>query len=604
MAWRLASSPHPRLVETDLIPPEILSWVAWVLSLTAQEVMLFLAGFVPAAVLTLTIGKYLLIYILRQFGLYSPGLYAALPRLPWRSLYRAYLIFARIKTNIFGSRLAGQGGFASSLWAKNCLYTPDQILLGRAPIFNYKTAQPVGLPIERHMFVSAMTGAGKSVWMKGMVALYQGSMFLTDPKNEIARDIAPLDTAREWITLHPYEPAISGQVNPFDCIKLALSKSQSDAIRWANYIGQSFIETPTDSKQPYFTDASRGFLVGLLLYVLAHHPKEEHNLGAVRALIVHGLRVYNEDGSLESTPEESRALLYKFMLESDAFDGAIAGAAAPFINASKETRGNLESTLQERTKVLDIPSIAHMLQRTTRPLSELKTCRDYVLSFAPSITSLKGELKDLARLLCNMVIFTFETTTGKNGQSLMVVDEFNAQGYNQAIETALPIARSMGLTCVVVAQDIEGVKASYPKTWKSFIGNADVALFMATNHPDNLRHISQSLGKTTLFDTHHQTGQQTPRQTEVMSAELTGRFLSPREGNLIAFYVGARALKLKLVRFYDELPVTRYLPDPDFKEPILKRFSRLMLWPLIRWKKHRVQRRAQRRISQDQGEKA
>ena len=37
------------------------------------------------------------------------------------------------------------------------------------------------------------------------------------------------------------------------------------------------------------------------------------------------------------------------MLKNPAYEGAIAGAAAPFINASAETTGNLEATLQEKT---------------------------------------------------------------------------------------------------------------------------------------------------------------------------------------------------------------------------------------------------------------
>lgn len=53
-------------------------------------------------------------------------------------------------------------------------------------------------------------------------------------------------------------------------------------------------------------------------------------MGTVRDLIVSGLRVFNEDGSLETTPEEELALLHKMMLECPCFSEAIAGGAVVF----------------------------------------------------------------------------------------------------------------------------------------------------------------------------------------------------------------------------------------------------------------------------------
>lgn len=571
--------------------PELLAWVQSLQNLTSEQWLKISLALVVAGLVTLFTLKNLLIFVLRQFGLYSPELYSFLPRLPWRMPYNIYCYLAYWREQLFTFGARASGGFGSYKAAMLRLFRPYMFLIGRVYFGGLALFQPVGVRIERHILVIAMTGAGKSVAMKGAIALWKNSAFIIDPKNEIGRDLALLDARRTWITLHPYAPDITGQVNPFDCITEALKISPSHAIRVAHYIGQSFIETPSDAKQPYFTDASRGFLVGVLLFVVATLPPEQHNLGTVRDLIVFGLRVYKDDGTLESTQEEARALLYKLMMECEAFNGAIAGSASPFITASAETRGNLESTLQEKTKVLDIPSVRHMLQRTTRPLSELKSSNDYVLSFAPSISSLKGELKDLARLLTNLVIFTFEVTKHKNGQCLAVVDELNAQGHNSSLETALPIARSMGLSICAIAQDIEGIKSIYPRTWKAFIGNADVTLFLGTNHPDNLKFISEALGKNTLCDTDPQTGKESFRDVEVMTAEQVGRFLSPDSGNMIAFLTGRRALKLKLAKFYEELPVTRYLPDPDHKEPMLRRLSRFVFWPLIAWRKYRATQR-------------
>ncbi|MCY7297385.1 type IV secretory system conjugative DNA transfer family protein [Alteromonas sp. a30] len=286
----------------------------------------------------------------------------------------------------------------------------------------------------------------------------------------------------------------------------------------------------------------------------------------------------HEDGSLESSTEEARELLDQQLLQNPHFEGAISAQASAFINASGDTKSSLIATLQEQTKWLDFPTVRHMLMQTTRPLSEAKTRDDIVLSFVVPVLSLREELQPLLRAFTNFTTYTFEAVKHKKGQCLCIIDEVQAQGYNQTLEVALPVARSYGQSIVAIAQDIEGMKAAYPKTYRSFEGNADAVLFMASNHPDNLKHISDVLGKRSWVKRNPRTGQEAQRWTaSVMSAEQVKRFLSPHHGNLIAVLAGGRALKLKITNYFHELPVTRYQADPDHKEPLRKRIPRFLL---------------------------
>lgn len=216
------------------------------------------------------------------------------------------------------------------------------------------------------------------------------------------------------------------------------------------------------------------------------------------------------------------------------------------------------------------------------PLSVLKTRNDVVFTLNIPLYSLREELRDVARLIQNLVCYTFESVKPRKGTCLMVVDEVQAQGYNQSLEISLPVARSQGLLIVAITQDVEGLKASYPKTYQGFIGGADVVLWMGSAHPQNLTMLSQILGKKTIIEKDKHTSRKSYRDVEVMSPEQIGRFLDPTNGNMIVTRAGKRAWRLKIDPYFTALPVWRYCPDPDHSEALLRRISRFVLSPFIR----------------------
>lgn len=522
--------------------------------------------------------KTLLLWWLRAIGLHSPSLYRFLPRIPWRSVYRVKMAFALWVEQVLRMGKRSTGGFASMLATLSLIHTKRTVFMGRAWAWGFGLMQPVGIDITRHLAVFAMTGAGKTTWLMTMLAQWRGSAWVIDPKGQITAALARCDKKREWVVLNPYDPTSTHQWNPFDDIKAAMQREGDEAaVKWAMRLAQALIVTPAGSKQPYFADTSRGFVAGLALHMLSHHPEEDHTLGALRQLIVHGYRVFNEDGSLESTTEEAHALLHKAMASNPAFDGAVAGGAAGFISASGETLGNLASTLQEQTKWLDLPSVRHMLATTTRPLSEVKTRSDIVFSLVVPVLSLREELKPLLRLFTNFTTYTFEAVKEKKGQCMCIIDEVQAQGYNQTLEVALPVARSYGQTIVAIAQDLEGMKAAYPNSYQSFVGNADAVMWMGSNHPMNLQTICKTLGKRTFVSKDPRTRKPQYREVNVMEAEQIARLLAPEHGTIIVTRAGKRALRLKNDPYFKALPVTAYDPAPDHREPWLRTFSRFLL---------------------------
>lgn len=517
------------------------------------------------------------ILITRAIGLYHPDQYRLWPRLPWRILVSAFvhIIIWFERTFWMGNRATG--GFANALETITLLFKPGHILLGRAFAWGFGLLQPVGIKVERHLFMYAMTGAGKTTALITILSTWRNSVLCIDPKATITNALFEHDW-RTWVVLDPYgiSNATSACFNAIDCIKVAMMREGVEiAVLWATRVAQAIVITPSSSRTPYFTDTARGYLVGVTLHVISYHPENEHNLPYIRSLLINGYRVYDEETGKEKTEEdESQQLLLRSMLNNKAFEGAVAGAAAAIISASGDTGGNVRSTLLEQTKWLDIPAVRNILRSTTMPLSDLKTRNDVVLSLTAPILSIREELSPLCRLLTNMTAYTFEYEKKKNGQCLTIIDELPSQGHNDTFEVMLAVARSYGQTILGISQNIDLMKKVYPKSWATFSGEADAVFWMATNHSDTAGHLSKVLGQKSHVRRDRYAGPKLYREVAVMDADQVKRFLTPGSNNLIVTRAGMRALKLKNEPYYKALPVWKYAADPDHKEAFLRRITR------------------------------
>lgn len=548
-------------------------------------IAVFYGGQIGAALFAV---RTLCISIGRQTGLTGPTVYAKFPRVPWRTPFKTYLKLKSWYERVFLLGKRSTGGFASLLATFTLLFTPGQVLVGRASFNGIGLLQPVGLNIKRHLMFYAMTGSSKTTSIIAMIATWIGSVFLIDPKSQVVDALADRDW-REWYVFAPYA-ANSACFNPFDVIKEAIKREGPQAaVRWALRIAEALIITEPGAKTPYFTNTARQYLAALILHVLTEHPEDEHNLPFVRDLIINGYTVYDEFKHLLSTPEEAHTLLMRAMLGNNAFE-IIAGGAQALQSASGETGGNVRSVLQEQTKWLDIPEVRAVMRHSTFSLTWLKTRHDVVFAFAAPIFSMREELAPVSRLLTNFTAYTFEAVKEKKGLCLAIWDELPSAGYNATVEVMLAVLRSMGMVVVAVSQSVELLRKVYPQSWKSFSGEADATIWAGGNHQDNVEHLRQILDRNTLVEKDRYSGRKSYRDVDVMTPDQIRRFLHPDSGNIIVTRAGDRALKLKAPYYFKELPVWQYAPDPDHKEALLRRIARFFF-----------DRRAKRAADPDRG---
>lgn len=557
------------------LPPELQAMVEQI-PLDTIETAILQYG-LPAA-LVLFFGRTVAIIILRAIGLYHPNQYRWWPRLiPWRKPFKAWMNVSMWVERVFLQGKQKTGGFAKELSMLTLMYTPKTLFLGRAYGWGVGLLQPIGVPVSRHIMIFAMSGAGKTTLLCTQVSLWKGSVSIIDPKSQITEVLARNDH-REWVIFRPYSPDDSAQFNIFDTIKeMAELEGNSSVVKWATRVGEALIITDPSSKNKYFTDSARSFLVSLILHVLTFFDESYHHLSFCRELIIHGVRVVDDEGNLETTPEEARDLLYKIMLENTVLGDSIPGGASIYASASAETSGNLLSTLQEKTKWLDLPTVSNMMKKTTKPFSQLKTRDDVVFSFCAPVLSIKEELAPLVRLYTNTTAYVFEAIKEKKGQCLQVVDELPAQGHNSTIQMTLPVARSYGITFLGIAQDLEALKQAYPQTYKGFIGNSDVTIWMGTAHESNLEYLSKVLGTKSHVTKDRYSRKKTFRDEPVLTPDQVGRLLQPDNGSIIVTRAGRRALRLKNDPYYTALPVTKYDPDPEHGDSFLRSITRFFL---------------------------
>ncbi len=344
--------------------------------------------------------------ILRALGLSHPNHFHRWPRLPWRLVWMPVLRFKEWRDEVFRMGKRATGGWASAAGMFSLMYRPGKVLLGRAYLWGFSLLQPIGMKCSRHLKLVAKTGAGKTVFMTTVVALWPGSVFLIDPKNQVTQVLRRL-SRKTWVVLDPFRLGgiRTACWNWFEEVWAAMEREGPQAaVRMAMKCAASLIITPAGDRTPFFPNSARAFAVSVLLFMLRYFPPERQNLVVFRALINRGL-----DGQTSDRQEAMDFLLYT-MVECDDFGGAIANGAAALKNAGEETRGNVLATLRQQTAWLDLPELVPVLAgRSSFLMPELKTRNDIVVSLIAPVGAIRGELAPFCRLLTNTVCHTFET---------------------------------------------------------------------------------------------------------------------------------------------------------------------------------------------------
>jgi len=359
-------------------------------------------------------------------------------------------------------------------------WKPGRVLLGRWE------QRLFGRDDDRHIVTVAGSRAGKSsTVLIPNLRRYPGSVFVIDPKGELARATAAhrARMGQRVFVLDPYDETgvPTASHNPFS--ELGMGKPEHVAADAAQLADALII---SNNKDPHWTDSAKNLIRGLTLYLMSSSSTLP-TLREVRRL-------------LNATPPELDAV-FTAMVESPAFDGIVANIGAAFLgkkeSGGRELQGIL-STAQEQTAPLD--DIVRITNRSDFKLSDLRSGKISIYLVLPAMRM--GTHYRWLRLVVQQALAAMERAPVPRGSLPVwfVLEEFPALGHMRSIETAAGLMAGFGVKLWSVLQDLTQLKTHYPHSWETFLGNAGIIQAFGNADVTTTEHFSKMLGMTQVVE--------------------------------------------------------------------------------------------------------
>jgi len=513
---------------------------------------------------------------------------------PWRPIFRIWLVVRRFfRQFTFGTRATAcwTGPLAAMTLPFN---QRDAVFIGRLWWKGVKLLQPLGIRGPRHIAVVAASGAGKTRWAKGWLGMLprEASAFIIDCDGDIVNTLGPAAkrAGHKIINLDPFGLSkFPGACwNALDELTAAAKRHGRQAVvRYGQTLAEGLV-AELNASQPVFTKVAREFVGGVILFVWLFEPAATRNLVRVRELIARGMP------ELVVDPKQDAFGLFLRQMErsvdyDDECDGAITDVIARSAGAMRSGNGRegnpFRTSALSATAFIDMPEIAAISRRSDFTSEDLKKSNPWVFFIAP-VTDIQTKLSGLVRSVSMTTMYTFQNIPG--GRSVpcaFLLDEFPSLGRIEILETAAPVFRKYGIRLVVITQDLERLEQAYPKSWGGFIGNAQATLWMGSDHQQTVKHLSDVLGTATR---EHKVGggffSKTPVRTErreypLLTPDQIKETLDPDRSQIIVTRTGKTPLLVSYEGYDKALPVWRYEPSTEHREPILRRLTR----KILRW---------------------
>ncbi len=553
-------------------------------SLTALQNGALVLLIAIASFMAVQIVRPLIMLVARWFGLSTPNLYLAFPRLPWRVFARPCLWFAARFDELLCAGKRSTARWAGWFESRAQLLGPSDIFVGNWRWCGLGMFMPVGVPARRHLSVIASSGAGKTNALVSMVSQYAGNALVIDPKATVTKALLPrlgngaagiIGKNRGVLVFDPrgISGFTSARWNPLAEVEAQEQREPGAAVRWCAKIANVLI--PDEGiDQSFFTKSARVLIQGICLHVLSTEPDGRRTLGRVRELLTEGDRAAPTD----ACPHD---FLRRKMKHNTSFGGMVRRSAESVFGGSSTSSADVLATARAHTAFLDDGAVQHALEVSDFSLLDVKY-GDVSVFLTASVGDLAGELSGLFRLMVTMTLDLFEANNQKRPKhpTLFVLDELPSIGYVEAIDRGPAVLRGYGVALVAVAQDLEVLQKAYPQSWGGFLGNAEAVLAMGSNHPETLEYFSNMLGQNTCRSVlGKKRGKGSPHETErdrpLMTPDQLKRYFSG--DNMVLFRFGQRPMKLKVPHYFKELAVFEYEPDPGFAEPTGRALMRALL---------------------------
>ena len=519
---------------------------------------------------------------LQWAGLSSPTIEGAWPRLiPWRQPQKLRRMIAEKLEEIFDLGKKRTGGFMSVLSVLTELHRPGDLVLGRAKIWGgFPFTQYISTRTTRSINVYGMTGAGKSNLLQAWVAEAppDASSVIVDVKGTMTRTVLPVK-ARAGINTQIVN-VLEGKTasyNPLTMIaQIRRITGQDFSTIIIDGIAQALVPEAPQAKDPFWRNQAVEIVKAFILHEYSMNPHV--SLTHIYDRLMRGLWEYAGDGA------SARGLYLESMLQNRTYGGFIARVAGQLIDMDPRTLSGAMAGATGPMAWLGHERTKSFVDRSDFCLTELKGDKPLIVDLACPAGELRTTFKGYFRMMLYLTTKVMElvpNNTTRKVPTRIIFDEMQNIGKIEGVPTIWPLLRgyqALGIACI---QDPEGLRHVYGNEADTIMANAEVSMYLATESPKMLDHISKYvLGDKTRIRKNGKTGHIDERVNPVMAPDQLRRYLKYKPGkggNVIAVRTGERARRLRLVEYFRDYPVWKFDPDPEHPIPFGHKCGRALV---------------------------
>jgi len=359
--------------------------------------------------------------------------------------------------------------------------------------------QPLFYTGKAHLLTVAPARQGKGIGVVIPNLLhYQGSVFVTDPKGELAAMTAAHRAGRFGQKVYILNPwGLHGlpqhRFNPLQFLieavrDPALMRGIADE---AKALALQLLPEPEDARNRYFRDGSRKLLRAVMLYLAA--------LGR-ECTLTEMWRVLSSTRRIEKAVGE--------MIDSDALNGMIADLGLDLRYHFEENPEQFEDFRQGALQALDIFDPVSWLGESVSgsdvDLRELKEGKASIYLVIPQdkIATHGAWLG----LVTRQAITAVARSSGKS-EVLFLLDEFANMGKLAGLAESLTALPGLGVRVWAFVQELSELIRLYgPHTARTVLSQAEVKQFFAVQDHELAKTLSAALGQKTVKTTNFNLG--------------------------------------------------------------------------------------------------
>ncbi|ESR23661.1 hypothetical protein N177_2891 [Lutibaculum baratangense AMV1] len=398
--------------------------------------------------------------------------------------------------------------------SSNATFPMDALQIAKQPVPDRPDLEfPLYFRGEGHLLTVAPTGAGKGQRLILPVLLdYEGPTVVLDPKGENYEHTA-------------WRRSLYGQV-----FKWAPGKADSDCYNpldrvtgWDEARLLAELLVIPQSKEPYWDEAARDLLTGMIFYVVRKRPEGMRHMRAVCRMLAPSKAEFDDmvadlQGSederlqelgniLESQPETLRNSIMSTLRtqllawRSDDVADVTSSTTPGWAVEDILVRDNIAVTFAAKTG-----RAPGWYQREDGGVTRGSAATIYLIVPPEKMASMRSVLRVILGQHLSEAIRVRKMIDAVNAEDdslpagyldwpmMFVFDEMPQLGYMRIIEDAVAITRSYRIRLWLFAQDLAQLEEVYPK-WRSLVANCRSQIYLRPNDTRTAEHVAERLGR-------------------------------------------------------------------------------------------------------------